>query len=158
MATAAHAGPPFLTDDPEPTETGHWEIYAPLFEAEGSGNDIKGSFGAGINYGPVKDVPLTLGLPMAYTHDASRWTSGTGDLAASVKYGFYHDEEAGVQIAAFVQQSRRSTFSIGGEIDVRFREHLLCPRMAEMLSAAAASEPEAATSATDELSIALFQK
>lgn len=101
LATAAQAGPPFLTDDPEPTETGHWEIYAPLFEAEGSGNDFEGSFGAEINYGPVKDVQLTLGLPLAYMHDATGWTSGAGDLAASVKYRFYHDEAAGVQIAAF---------------------------------------------------------
>ena len=101
LTTTAQAGPPFLTDDPEPTETGHWEIYAPLFEAEGSGNDFQGSFGAEINYGPVKDVQLTLGLPLAYTHDATGWTSGAGDLAASVKYRFYHDEAAGVQIAAF---------------------------------------------------------
>ena len=101
LATAAHAGPPFLTDDPEPTETGHWEIYAPLFEAEGSGNDTQGSIGVELNYGPVKDVQLTVGLPFAYTHDASGWTSGAGDLAASVKYRFYHDEAAGVQIAAF---------------------------------------------------------
>ena len=36
-ATPAWAGPPFLTDDPEPTETGHWEIYGPLLETEGSG-------------------------------------------------------------------------------------------------------------------------
>ena len=27
-ATAAFAGPPYLTDDPIPTDTGHWEIYA----------------------------------------------------------------------------------------------------------------------------------
>lgn len=101
LAAPADAGPPFLTDDPEPTATGHWEIYAPLFEAEGSGNDFQGSFGAEINYGPVKDVQLTLGLPIAYTHDATGWTSGAGDLAASVKYRFYHDKAAGVQIAVF---------------------------------------------------------
>lgn len=100
-ATAAQAGPPFLTDDPEPTETGHWEIYAPLFEAEGSSSDFQGSFGAEINYGPVKNVQLTLGLPVSYIHDASGWTSGAGDIAASVKYRFYHDETSGVQIAAF---------------------------------------------------------
>ena len=101
LASAVQAGPPFLTDDPEPTETGHWEIYAPLFEAEGSGNDFGGSFGAEINYGPVKDVQLTVGLPVAYTHDAAGWTAGAGDVAASVKYRFFHDEAAGVQIAVF---------------------------------------------------------
>ena len=101
LPTTAHAGPPFLTDDPEPTNTGHWEIYAPLFEAEGSGEDFEGAFGAEINYGPVKDVQLTVGLPVAYAHDATGWRSGVGDVAASVKYRFYHDEAANLQIAVF---------------------------------------------------------
>ena len=26
--TGACAGPPFVTDDPEPVELGHWEVYA----------------------------------------------------------------------------------------------------------------------------------
>lgn len=25
-SSSANAGPPFLTDDPEPTDLGHWEI------------------------------------------------------------------------------------------------------------------------------------
>ena len=101
LSTSAHAGPPFLTDDPEPTDIGHWEVYAPLFKADGSGKDFDGAFGAEINYGPVKDVQLTLGLPIAYVHDAKGWRSGAGDLEASVKYRFYRDETAGLQIAAF---------------------------------------------------------
>lgn len=98
---AAHAGPPFLTDDPEPTDTGHWEIYAPLFEAEGSGRDFEGQLGAEINYGAAEGVQVTIGLPAAYRHDASGWHWGTGDLEASVKYRFYHDEQAGLQVAVF---------------------------------------------------------
>jgi len=98
---AANAGPPFLTDDPEPTELGHWEIYAPLFEADGSGGDFEGTLGTEINYGAAPDLQLTLGLPAAYAHDArgSHW--GAGDLEASVKYRFYQDEAAGVQVAFF---------------------------------------------------------
>lgn len=99
--SSAWAGPPFLTDDPEPTETGHWEIYGPLIEGEGRGADYQGSVGAEINYGPVKDVQLTVGLPVAYAHDATGMSYGAGDLAASVKYRFYHDEDTGVQIAFF---------------------------------------------------------
>lgn len=101
LPAAALAGPPFLTDDPEPTDTGHWEIYGPLFEAEGSGDDFEGALGTEINYGPAKDVQFTVGLPAAYTHDAAGWHWGAGDLKASVKYRFYHDEAAGLQIAAF---------------------------------------------------------
>jgi len=56
--------------------------------------------GAEINYGAAKDVQLTFGLPAAYVHDRAGWHWGAGDLEASVKYRFYHDE-AGLQIAAF---------------------------------------------------------
>lgn len=101
MPTAAFAGPPFLTDDPEPTDLGHWEIYAPLFEAEGVGGDFDGAFGAEFNYGAAKDVQVTVGVSAAYAHDAGDWRWGAGDLEASVKYRFYHDEDAGLQIAAF---------------------------------------------------------
>ena len=41
----ATAGPPFLTDDPEPTETGHWDIYAPALDASGQGRDYDGALG-----------------------------------------------------------------------------------------------------------------
>jgi hypothetical protein len=64
VPSAGNAGPPFRTDDPEPTETGHWEIYAPLLEAEGSGKDFEGAAGAEINYGPMKDVQLTVSVPV----------------------------------------------------------------------------------------------
>lgn len=101
LPETARAGPPFLTDDPEPTETGHWEIYAPLFEAAGNGEDFDGSFGAELNYGAAKDLQLTIGLPVAYTHDAQGWRSGAGDLEVSAKYRFIHDEAAGFQVAVF---------------------------------------------------------
>ena len=98
---AAEAGPPFLTDDPEPTDTGHWEIYGPLLEAEGAGDDFEGALGVELNYGAAEDLQLTAGLPAAYVHDATGWHWGAGDLELSAKYRFYHDEAAGVQIAAF---------------------------------------------------------
>ncbi|MBJ7498294.1 MAG: transporter [Sphingopyxis sp.] len=98
---AAYAGPPFLTDDPEPTETGHWEIYGPVVEIEGRGGDFGGSTGVEINYGAAPDLQLTAGVPVGYVHDAAGWRSGTGDLELSAKYRFYHDEAAGLSVAAF---------------------------------------------------------
>jgi hypothetical protein len=97
----AIAGPPFLTDDPEPTETGRWEIYAPEFDAAGKGADFDGSFGAELNYGAAPNLQLTLGLPAGYSHDASGFRVGQGDLRLSAKYRFYHDEAAGVSVAVF---------------------------------------------------------
>jgi hypothetical protein len=43
MPQSANAGPPFLTDNPEPTETGHWEIYAPYVESSRSGSTQLGA-------------------------------------------------------------------------------------------------------------------
>ena len=101
MPGVALAGPPFLTDDPEPTETGHWEIYAPLVETEGRGKEFEGSAGVEVNYGAAPDVQLTFALPLAYSHDASGWAAGAGDLEVAAKYRFFHDEHAGLSIAAF---------------------------------------------------------
>lgn len=98
---AACAGPPFLTDDPEPTETGHWEIYAPALDGAGVGRDHGGGFGVELNYGAAPDLQITVGLPAAYVHDASGLRSGRGDLELSAKYRFYHDEAAGVSVAVF---------------------------------------------------------
>jgi hypothetical protein len=99
--STALAGPPFLTDDPEPTETGHWEIYGPLSEGEGKGEDFAGSVGAEINYGAAPGVQVTVGLPVAYAHDAGGTSWGADDVAVSVKYRFYHDEKAGLSVAVF---------------------------------------------------------
>lgn len=98
---AAWAGPPFLTDDPEPTEPGHWEIYAPLVDAEGRGGAFEGAAGVEINYGAGRDVQVTVELPAAYKHENTRTSWGAGDVAASVKYRFYHDEKRGLSAAVF---------------------------------------------------------
>ena len=52
----ASAGPPFLADDPEPTEKGHWEIYAPMPEAQGRGATFEGTAGVELNYGAARDL------------------------------------------------------------------------------------------------------
>jgi len=100
-ATPAWAGPPFLTDDPEPTEKGRWEIYAPLLEADGTGGEFEGSAGVEINYGAARDVQVTLGLPVQIDRspEGSEW--GAGDVAVSVKYRFVHREDIGLSIAVF---------------------------------------------------------
>jgi hypothetical protein len=101
VPVAAKAGPPFLTDDPEPTETGHWEIYAPVFEDAGLGSVYGGSIGVELNYGAAPDLQLTVGLPVSFAKESGRVRWGRGDIRASAKYRFFHDERAGISIAAF---------------------------------------------------------
>ena len=97
----ARAGPPFLTDDPEPTETGQWEIYAPFVEVDGHSNDFGGATGVELNYGAARDVQITVGLPVDFEHGELGWRWGAGDLRLSAKYRFLNVEAAGIQIAIF---------------------------------------------------------
>src|SRR5947209_2951913 len=91
-ATPAVAGPPYLTDDPVPTDVSHWEIYA-FTGGEGRGSTIDDESGVDLNYGPVKGVQLTATLPLAFTRDsAAGWRGGTGDVELGIKYRFFHDE------------------------------------------------------------------
>jgi hypothetical protein len=101
VAGPALAGPPFLTDDPVPTDTGHWEIYA-FTAAEGHRSTFDGDAGFDLNYGPVESVQLTATLPLSFGHAPYEgWRSGTGDVEFGVKYQFFHDEKNGLSAAIF---------------------------------------------------------
>jgi hypothetical protein len=100
-AVPASAGPPYLTDDPVPTDTGHWEIYA-FAQGEGRRSTIEGEGGVDLNYGPVEDVQLTATLPLGFSHAPHEgWRGGTGDVELGVKYRFLHDEKHGLSAAIF---------------------------------------------------------
>ncbi len=100
FSQSAAAGPPFLTDDPEPTDAGHWEIYTSLINGAGRGTDFSGSAAVELDYGAAPDLQLTLAAPMAYSRAGSRWRWGAGDVALSAKYRVYHDEQGGLSVAA----------------------------------------------------------
>ena len=95
---AAWAGPPFITDDPEPTDTGHWEIYhfaSATREYGASSLDA----GLDLNYGPVKDVQLTAVLPV---HTETGAPLDVGDEQFAFKYKFAHQTGAtGLDITFF---------------------------------------------------------
>jgi hypothetical protein len=65
FATPALAGPPYVTDDPEPVAPGHFEIY--LYaggSAARGGSD--GQSGIDFNYGAAPDLQLTAVLPLSW--------------------------------------------------------------------------------------------
>jgi hypothetical protein len=100
-AVPAAAGPPYITDDPVPTDLRHWEIYA-FTTGDGHRSTFDDETGIDINYGGFKDVQLTATLPLALSHDpATGWRSGTGDVELAVKYRFIHDDRTGISVAAF---------------------------------------------------------
>jgi hypothetical protein len=100
-AAPALAGPPYLTDDPAPTDTGHWEIYA-FTAGEGRGSTLDDDTGLDVNYGGFKDVQLTATLPVSFGHAPHEsWRGGTGDVELAVKYRFVNDEQSGFSAAIF---------------------------------------------------------
>lgn len=101
LASAAMAGPPYLTDDPAPTDTGHWEIYG-FTQGDGRKSTLDADAGFDLNYGPVKGVQLTATLPLSFSHEPlTGWRGGTGDVELGVKYRFLDDERGGVSAAIF---------------------------------------------------------
>jgi hypothetical protein len=101
VARPSCAGPPYLTDDPVPTDEGHWEIYA-FSAGEGRHSNFDADAGFDLNYGPVEDVQLTATLPLSFSHaPLEGWRGGAGDVELGIKYRFFHDAEKGLSAAVF---------------------------------------------------------
>jgi Putative MetA-pathway of phenol degradation len=100
-AAPVSAGPPYLTDDPVPTDPGHWEIYS-FAAGEGRHSTLDEDAGLDLNYGPVTNLQLTATLPLSFSHaPLEGWRSGTGDLELGAKYRFFHDQARGLSASIF---------------------------------------------------------
>ena len=88
----AWAGPPFVTDDPEPVGYRHWEIYLASQHAK----DKDGWSGTAphfeVNYGALPNLQLHLIAPLAYVKpDDGSSHYGFGDLELGAKYRFVQE-------------------------------------------------------------------
>src|SRR3984957_11889297 len=54
----AFAGPPFITDDPEPVELGHWEVYGFSYGGNGPGDTSGLGPRLEVNYGAGEGLQL----------------------------------------------------------------------------------------------------
>jgi opacity protein-like surface antigen len=97
----ALAGPPYVTDDPEPTDHKHFEIYA--FTAGTATRDgTGGEAGIDFNYGGAPDLQLTAVLPLEYDSPAHSGTvAGIGNIELAAKYRFLHQDDFGWDVAVF---------------------------------------------------------
>jgi len=97
----ALAGPPYLTDDPQPTPYKHYEIYT-LNQGTNAVDGTTGSAGFDFNYGAAPDLQLTASLAAGFTapsFGASRVGLANPQLAA--KYRILHAETFGWDVAVF---------------------------------------------------------
>jgi hypothetical protein len=100
-ALPALAGPPYVTDDPQPTDNGHFEIYA-FTAGTKTGDGLGGQAGIDFNYGGAADLQLTMVLPFAYdAPNRHPSISGFGDIELAAKYKFLHQDNFGLDVAFF---------------------------------------------------------
>ncbi len=88
------AGPPFLTDDPQPVDYQHWEFYIASQHTQTSGGWSGTAPHVELNYGVITNVQLHLIAPLAYnvpTTGAAHY--GYGDTELGVKYRFLQQTE-----------------------------------------------------------------
>ncbi len=100
-AAPAFAGPPFLTDDPAPTDYQHYEILLFGAGARAHGGE-SGDVGIDFNYGGAPDLQLTAALPLSFDHpNGAQRSSGVGNIELAAKYRFLHEETFGWDVAVF---------------------------------------------------------
>jgi hypothetical protein len=93
----AWAGPPYVTDDPVPTDPGAWEIFT-YTDNEFDGHASATEAGFDINYGPAANVQLTATLAVQRETGAG---TDFADTELGVKYRLINSESSGFQLAVF---------------------------------------------------------
>lgn len=95
VAGSAWAGPPFVTDDPEPVEYRHWEINSGLAASWGHDEVSAGIPTIDINYGIAPNVQAHIQPRYSYEKAGSQARSGIDDTEIGVKYRFMNIDEGG---------------------------------------------------------------
>ncbi len=83
------AGPPFLTDDPEPVEYQNWEFYIASMHTQTADGWSGTAPHIEVNYGVITNVQLHLIAPLAYnapSDDKSHFGYGDTELGAKIRF------------------------------------------------------------------------
>lgn len=101
LAGPALAGPPYISDDPEPTDYSHFEIYSfNLGTTTRSGTS--GMAGIDFNYGAAPDLQLTAMLPAGFSSPTGDFSSiGMTNIELAAKYRFLHQDTFGLDVSLF---------------------------------------------------------
>ena len=102
IARPTWAGPPFLTDDPEPVDLGHWEVYGASqwsfarHDASGTSPHVE------VNYGAVPELQLHAIVPAVLALASGAPAEyGIGDVELGAKYRFVDEGERRPQVGTF---------------------------------------------------------
>jgi hypothetical protein len=101
LVRPALAGPPYVSDDPEPTDYKHFEIYT-FSDGTATRGDTGGASGIDFNYGAAPDLQLTATLPVDFDRpSAGRTMFGLGNVELAAKYRFLHQDSFGLDVSLF---------------------------------------------------------
>jgi hypothetical protein len=102
VRSLAQAGPPYLTDDPDPVPPKHFEAY--IFELS-DGTKAGTSFAGPsyeMNYGAAPNLQLHLVIPLVNSLPPnSPVTHGIGDIEFGAKYKFVDEKKFVPEIGVF---------------------------------------------------------
>ena len=101
-ALPASAGPPYQTDDPEPTSFRHYEIYVNT-QFAGDGHELGGVLPAlEVNYGLMPNVQFSVTTELSgHRSLPAPWTLGMGDTEIALKVRFANETASRPQIAFY---------------------------------------------------------
>jgi len=105
IAMDANAGPPYLTDDPEPPPLGHYEAVFFTMGLMADGIATGALPAMEFNYGGFPDTQLHVLLPLGFSTSDASGTFGAADAELGIKYRFIEEDEHGwrPQVATYPQ-------------------------------------------------------
>ena len=90
-----------MSDDPEPTDYHHFEIYT-YNSGTAVRGDTGGATGIDFNYGAAPDLQLTATVPMGFDSPASGQSAfGLSNVELAAKYRFLHQDSFGLDVSVF---------------------------------------------------------
>ena len=99
---SALAGPPFITDDPEPPPPGGWEINMPfIVQHTAAGTELDTPL-LDLNYG-LPDLQLKFEIPIRIERTDQNHAAGFGDPLVGVKWRFLSNEKSGLEVGTYPQ-------------------------------------------------------
>jgi hypothetical protein len=101
LGRPAVAGPPYVSDDPQPTDYRHFEIYT-FGSGTAARGGTSGAAGVDFNYGVAPDLQVTATLPAGFDSPVGGKTSvAPSNIELAAKYRFLHQDSFGWDVAVF---------------------------------------------------------
>jgi hypothetical protein len=95
------AGPPFITDDPEPVPFKHWEFYLSSIDYFQSDSKSGTLPHFEVNYGVLPNIQLHLQIPLNYLSEGNKFDYGYGNTEIGAKIRFLNLAKSKIQLGVF---------------------------------------------------------